>query len=303
MKHALQTALLLLVVALVSAPAQAEEFYLKDGSRLVGTIIGYTNDSFRIQTARGFVVIERNLIQRIIFSNNTAGRGQRSLEKNNRRRLLLPSLRVYREEYIPMAPPPFDAAFYTRPVGSFGTPYRTRPLPALIPPRPTKIREYVNPTLYVNQSFQFTLYKPPTWHSYPNSVDLENQVIAMLGTSDESTLLLIGWEYFKESNATYADLAEDSLKATYTDYQLLSEGPVKIAGATAYQRRFSGSAEGRYWTGWAVYVTRGAEHFTLLGLTSSGQFTSLQEVVLRKVVGSFQFYYQPPAAARTAARR
>jgi hypothetical protein len=303
MKHALQTVLLLLVASLASAPAQAEEFYLKDGSRLVGTIIGYTNDSFRIQTSRGFVVLERNLIQRIIFSTNTARGGRRSQDRKDRRGLLLPSIRVYREDYIPMALPPFDAAFYARPAGSFGTPYRARPLPALIPPRPTKIREYVNPTLYVNQSFQFTLYKPPTWHSYPDLVDLDNQVIATLGTSDETTLLLVGWEYFNGSNATYADLAEDSLKATYTDYQLLSQGSTKIGGETAYERRFSGMAEGRYWTGWAVYVTRGAEHFTLLGLTSSGQFTSLQEVVLRKVVGSFQFYYQPPASARTARRR
>lgn len=303
MKHALQTVLLLLVASIAATPAQAEEFYLKDGSRLVGTIIGYTNDSFRIQTSRGLVVIERNLIQRIIFGSNTAGSGRRSRDGKERRGLLLPSIRIYREEYIPMVPPPFDAAFYARPAGSFGTTYRSQPLPVLIPPRPTKIQEYVNPTLYVNQSFQFTLYKPPTWHSYPNQVDLENQVIAMLGTSDESTLLLIGWEYFKGSNATYARLAEDSLRAVYTDYQLLSEGPMKIAGATAYQRHFSGLAEGRYWTGWAVYVTRGAEHFTLLGLTSAGQFTSLQEVVLRKVVGSFQFYYQPPTAARTAARR
>lgn len=58
---------LLAMPLLFTFPAAGEEFHLKDGSTIVGKIVAYEEDSFRIETSFGFAVIYRDRIERIVF--------------------------------------------------------------------------------------------------------------------------------------------------------------------------------------------------------------------------------------------
>jgi hypothetical protein len=57
----------LLLSALVSA-AWADEIRLKDGSKIIGTIVGYEDDAFKVETAYGFALVRKNTIAEIVPS-------------------------------------------------------------------------------------------------------------------------------------------------------------------------------------------------------------------------------------------
>jgi len=248
---------LLATFLLVATPTSAEEFYLKDGSKIVGTIVAYETDSFRVETSFGFAVIYKDRIERIVFAEPA------------------------RKEAAP------TAASGTVTAGASSSRSAASTPPA--PPLPDNIVERVSATEYVNETFRFHMFKPPTWRSYPEMVKPRTPLVAALGTPDETTLLLIGHEFFNGSLAEYARLAEGSLQGLYENYQREGEESKRVAGLSAIERRFTGEAEGRFWTGVAVYFARGSQHYTFLGLTAAGETTNFQLAVLRKVVGTLKF--------------
>lgn len=241
-------------IFLAGLPALAEEFYMKDGSKVVGKIIAYEKDSFRVETSFGIAIIYKDRVARIVFSEGEA-----------------------RDAAAPAATAP----------RAVPAPARATPPPP--PPLPTRIDEQVTGTAYVNETYRFQIFKPPTWRSYPQLVRPQTPLVAALGTPDETTLLLIGREYYNGALSDYVRLAERSLQRLYENYRGEGESPTQIAGILAIERHFSGEAEGRYWTGTAIYFARGQLHFTLLGLTSAGEQTSFQQTVLRKVFSSLEF--------------
>jgi len=242
---------LVLVSALVApSAATAEEFYLKDGSKVVGKIVAYEKDSFRVETSYGIAIIYKDRVARIVFAEGDK-----------------------REDASPASP-------------------RTEPAPARgapPPPLPATIEEQVSGTAYVNETYRFQIFKPPTWRSYPQLVRPQTPLVAALGTPDETTLLLIGREYYNGPLPDYVRLAERSLQRLYENYRREGESATQIGGVPAVERRFTGEAEGRYWTGTATYFARGQLHFTLLGLTSAGEQTPFQQAVLKKVFSSLEF--------------
>lgn len=273
-------------LALTAGAARAEVFHLKDGSWIAGVIVSFDQGSFTVRTNFGTAVIKRSEVARIVFEAPLRSRPTDPLVRKGFQYPLF-WLRRGREQ---LQRPDWDAASMFTPIpltrAHLATPWR----PSATPPRPRRIHEIVEPNRYINLSFRFTLYKPPTWQSYPALIHPDTDMIAALGTQDETTLLLIGWEYFEGDNRTYARLAEQSLREVYESYDLISEGETRIAGRPAYQRRFGGLAEDRYWTGWTVYISRGNEHYTFLGLTSSEELSQVQEIVLRRVLDSLRFY-------------
>src|ERR1700688_4298954 len=42
--------------------ARADEIRLKDGTKIVGTIVGFENDSFRVETSYGFALIQKDKV-------------------------------------------------------------------------------------------------------------------------------------------------------------------------------------------------------------------------------------------------
>jgi hypothetical protein len=244
-------------------PAEAEEFYLKDGTRIVGKIVAYEEDAFRVETSFGSAVILKDRIERIVFDQPTAG-------ETHRRKPLQPATKSGPSR---SSPPPKSKE-------------QAASAPLL---RPDEVIERVTGTAYVNETYRFQMYKPPTWRSYPQLVRPDTPLVAALGTPDETTLLLIGREYHRGSLQDYMLQAERSLEELYQDYRKEGEQRTKVGGVSAIRRRFTGITEGRFWTGVAIYFARGHEYYTLLGLTAAGEQTDLQLVVLRKVADTLEF--------------
>ena len=50
---------------MVPCPSRSEEITLKDGQKIVGTIIGYENDMFRVETTFGIALIRKDKVASI----------------------------------------------------------------------------------------------------------------------------------------------------------------------------------------------------------------------------------------------
>jgi hypothetical protein len=68
MRTALRFIAAILLVTFASRAARADEIRLKDGSKIIGTIVGYEDDSFKVQTSYGFAMVRKDQILEIIPS-------------------------------------------------------------------------------------------------------------------------------------------------------------------------------------------------------------------------------------------
>ncbi len=271
-------ALLLLLSFLPSL--RAEEFHLVNGSRVRGKIVGYERDVFQVQTETGVVEVYREQVRRIVFYPEA---GPQTLEPRG----TLRSGAQVRARSTPPVPELKEAPPTASPTP---TPTIAREVPRpLPPPKPERIVESVSATRYRNESFGFQMYKPPSWRSYPALVKPDNPLLAALGTPDEMTLLLVGQEIFSGDLVTYSQLAEDSLRSLYPDYRKSEERFTQFAGFPALERYFTGTAEGRFWTGLAIYFAHGDSFYTFLGVSAESDTLAFQQSLLRKIVNTVEF--------------
>src|SRR5690349_18266010 len=54
--------LALLSLLITGGAARADEIRLKDGTKIIGTIVGFENDSFRVETTYGFALIQKDKV-------------------------------------------------------------------------------------------------------------------------------------------------------------------------------------------------------------------------------------------------
>ena len=252
MRHRLWLIAAVLLIAV--APARGEEFILKDGTRIIGKIVGYEKDAFRVETSFGLAIIYKDKIERIQMTPGSSS----------------PPASAPKAETSPRPAPPSEE----RP---------NRPEPSGPPV------EVVTGTGYTNETYGFRLFKPPTWRSYPQMVRPKTPLVAALGTPDESTLLLIGRESYNGTLDDYARGGERLLRQFYEDYRPQGERPTQVAGIPAIERNFTARDGDRFWTGMAVYITRGRYCYTLLGLTTADETVPFQQAVLHRVANSLQF--------------
>ncbi len=337
---------LCLLVIFLSAPLAAEEFNLKDGTKIVGTIVGFEEKAFRVETSFGFAIIYKDKIERIVFTGSIpqpvlgavpeqtlpsepvvaeSSQGAAAEEPETEKSLIQEAevreeaeeAATEKESTAEKESAPELASEAAQPEGGVegatleeaakspaSEPAKeTLPRRPTAPAIPTRIIEQVSRTRYVNHTYRFQLYKPPTWRSYPTMVRPQKALVAALGTPDEATLLLIGRERYTGDLLSYARLAEPSLQELYQDYRKLAEVPTQVAGLPALERRFTGTTEGRFWTGMAIYFARGREYFTLLGVTAAGETVGFQQAVLRKVVNSLAFFPEEASTAQSPTLR
>src|SRR5271166_3552227 len=62
MRGKLIPALSLLLLLTAANAAHADEIRLKDGTKITGTIVGFENDSFRVETSYGFALIRKDKV-------------------------------------------------------------------------------------------------------------------------------------------------------------------------------------------------------------------------------------------------
>jgi hypothetical protein len=169
----------------------------------------------------------------------------------------------------------------------------TKPAPAAAPPKepevPT-IREEIQGNYYTNHTHGFRMYKAPSWSLIEDARKaLPNAIVAM-GTSNESTLMVVGQEKTKEPLDAAAAAVEKRLHDVYDKYQQISQRKTAVGGMPAVEYQYRGMADDHAWSGTLVVVARGADILTVLGMTyADTDLIQIQENVISRSIASLDF--------------
>src|SRR5579864_9693912 len=68
MRGKLLLAFSLLTLLIPAGAMRADEIRLKDGSKIIGTIVGFESDSFRVETSYGFALVQKDKVADISIS-------------------------------------------------------------------------------------------------------------------------------------------------------------------------------------------------------------------------------------------
>ena len=271
------------MLATTVGAARGEEITLKDGKKISGTVVGFENGMFRVETDFGFALIKRETVKSMSFG---AGDSKNPAAKLGRRAEAEPAS-------AQAAPAAASAASAAKPPAA---PPASRPLDE---PLPAEIRERVEGNTYINETFQFSFYKPPGWKVHEDATRETGRAIVALGPEDEHTVLFAERQVWSGAPNLKADATETNVRSTYGDYKLLSESALVADGHAALRREFSGVLEGAEWRGISLRVAQGNTVFGLVGLTSSENL-QFQQALLNKIISSFRFL--PSGSAAQAGR-
>jgi hypothetical protein len=300
MRRLVISGLALLVVLLGSVAARADEIRLKDGTKIYGTIVGFENNSFRVETSYGFALIEKDKVADI---NIVAAKKEPEPKAKSSASVAPPPVPpsaivpAVAKEAISPARTPREAIVPPKPKTVAVAPLAAPPAPPPIAPpapppapEPPVIRDEIRGNLYVNLTYGFQMYKPPSWDLIPEARKALPDAVAALGTYDQTTLLVIGREHTKDSLDAHAAATGKVLSAVYENYRLISSDKVVIAGLPAVEQRSRGTADGHDWSVELVTFLRGNDAFTLLGMTwADSDLIQVQENVISKTVNSLTF--------------
>src|SRR5262245_56559215 len=221
----------------------ADEIKLKDGKKLNGVIVGYEDNMFRVKTDFGFVLVEKDKIASIVptgGSGNDAASGASAPAKTRSKpaetKTTDPTKSTSTDDTVagannkpkisdapvkPSLPATTSTGNVTAPaIKSNAAPANTlvaNTLPTAPPKEPELApnHEEVQGTLYTNFSHGFRMYKAPSWGLIEDARKaLPNAIVAM-GTSNESTLMVVGQERLKDSLDATAASVEKRLKEIY----------------------------------------------------------------------------------------
>jgi hypothetical protein len=300
---------ILAAAGLCTSAVRADEIRLKDGKKLYGVIVAYEDNMFKVKTDFGFVLVEKDKIASIIpdtppqtTDEKTQTRPSATGEakstpaagpvKKEKATPVITNASVRPE--IPAAnKSPLDA---NAPVikSATATPKTTLVTSAAPPPPPKEEprvnREEIQGNLYINHEFGFRMYKAPSWQIIEGAGQtLPNAIVAM-GTSNESTLLVVGHEKSKAPLETAAQTVEKRLQDVYDNYRLLSARKTVVGGQPAMEYRYRGMAEDHDWSGTLSVVTHGSEYLTILGMTfADTDLIQIQENVITRAISSLDF--------------
>jgi hypothetical protein len=304
--------LILAVMGLCPGAARADEIRLKDGKKLYGVIVGYEDNMFKVKTDYGYVLVEKDKIASIIpdspaqpapaktdpgakpGSANEA-KPTPTAEPTTKEKATAILTNANARPEIPTASKaatdPGAPAMKT----TAATPKTTLVTTAPPPPPPPKEeppanREEIQGNLYINHQFAFRMYKAPSWRIIDGAGQtLPNAIVAM-GTSDESTLLVVGHEKSKDPLEMTAQAVEKRLRDVYDNYQLLSQRKSVVGGQPAVEYRYRGMADDHDWSGTLSVVTHDGEFLTVLGMTfADTDLIQIQENVITRAIASLDF--------------
>jgi len=312
-------------LCLTAAGAFCDEIRLKDGKKLYGVIVAYEDNMFRIKTDFGFVLVEKDKIASIIptspgaATSATAGKPAKAPDKKPTPEPAATSaINSAAGAAEPSDPPPAKPKLSSEPVRpelpatshtarvtpptikpavppanaalAGAQPLAATPLAVAQEPEPPANKEQVQGTLYTNFSHGFKMYKAPSWEIIEDARKaLPNAIVAM-GTSNESTLMVVGQEQSKDSLDVSANGVEKRLREIYSNYHMNSRRKTVVGGAPAVEFKYSGMADEHLWSGTLVVVARGSDVLTILGMTyADNDLIQIQENVIARAISSTDF--------------
>jgi len=279
-------------LAVAAAFAAADELVLKNGQKLSGTIVGYENDMFRVETEFGFALVRKDKVATINITSGAAEKSDKTAEAA-RTPAAKPPSRKADEVGAPAASvgPGGAAATPPAPAVAASPPPAPPPPPVSRPlndPSPANILEHLEGNQYINDTFQFALYKPSDWKVQEDVPRQTGTGVTALGTEDEQNLLLVDRQLWSGAPDLQVDRGEAHLRKSYQEYQKLSESAAELSGRPAVRRTFRGVLDGAEWHGISVQVARGNTLFTIIGLTCA-ENSQFKQAVLDKMISSFRF--------------
>jgi hypothetical protein len=309
----------LAAAGLCASAARADEIRLKDGKKLYGVIVAYEDNMFKVKTDFGFVLVEKDKIASIIPDSpaqpapgkpepgsKSTGEPVPAAANSAAKPEAAPASPIKKERPVtivtnanarPELPAPSKAVADTNaPVlkTAAATP-KTTLVTASAPPPPPKEeppanREEIQGNLYINHEFGFRMYKAPSWQIIDGAGQtLPNAIVAM-GTSNESTLLVVGHEKSKSPLETAAQTMEKRLHDVYDNYRLISQRKTVVGGQPAIEYRYRGMAEDHDWSGTLSVVSHEGEFLTVLGMTfADTDLIQIQENVINRAIASLDF--------------
>lgn len=160
-------------------------------------------------------------------------------------------------------------------------------------PETPAIREEVQGNTYINHTYGFQMYKAPSWSLLDDARRaLPNAIVAM-GTSNQSTVMVVGREKTKDTLETAAATVEKRLHEAYENYRRLSEKKTTVSGLPALEYRYRGKEGDHDWSGMLVVIARGKDIFTVIGVTyADDDLIQIQENVIARSIASLGFSSQ-----------
>ena len=275
MKRVMVAGCLLLGLAVA---ARGEEFIMKDGTRIVGRIVAYEKDSFRVETSFGEAIVYKDKVAKINFTGGDTGTKPTAGKKAQPPATAKPSGTTASGQT-----PAVEMERPEAPAWQQSLAERARSTP------PPRIVDRIEGNTYINETFRFRMFKPPSWRIFEGATRGLGPALVVMGTEDESTLLMVGRESFEGPLEAYASASERGMARSYGKYRKLSEAPVTVNGLPGIRRTFTGNIDGADWYGLVVYFSRGQEQFAIVGLTT-GELHDFTEGLFRKVVNTFEFF-------------
>lgn len=294
----------LAVLAVVFAlGVRADEITLKDGSKINGTIVGYQADSFRVKTSYGFAVVRKDQVTSIRMTDSPkppapapvakaegAEARKASPEESNKAPDPAVSARAHKDSIASAAKAP------AAPSSAAPHPVNASAPAAAAPPAPSTppvIQEQVNGNSYINQTYGFSMYKPPDWQLIEGASSILPGAITAMGTGDQTTYLLIGQDAAGKSIEAQMATTVNRLAGIMDNFRPLAETRLNVSGTSAIERRFHGTVDQHDWSGVVVLIPRGPIVFTVFGMTyAETDLVQIQENVIARAIASIQFAKQ-----------
>lgn len=307
----------LLAAAIVAPCAHADEIRLKDGKKLYGVIVAYEDNMFKVKTDFGYVLVEKDKIAAIIPMDApppaaATAKNEATPANPAKAPAAVPKSEpvvTAATEVAPAAPAKKEKApivinANARPEIPVAAPLKDTTAPAIkpaiatpkaalatttaapVPPKEEK-QEEITGNLYLNHHYGIRMYKAPSWQVIDGANQaLPNAIVAM-GTTNESTLMVLGREDTKATLENSAKAVEKRISEVYQNYRLISERKTVVSGLPAIEYRYRGLADDHDWSGTLVVVSRAGEIFTALGMTyADTDLIQIQENVIARAIAS-----------------
>jgi len=291
---------------LVLAAVRADDLKLKDGSKISGSIVGFDDNSFKVQTSYGFALVRKDQVVSITVSDSTKPSAKKpdadvSAPKENANVPTTASSAkqkpttsapsdVPQEKSKTLASITPESTAAAKPIAPAAPAVTSAPLPPPAPVAPPPIREEVNGSTYINETYRFRMYKPPDWQVIEGARTIMPGAIAAMGTDDQTTYLLIGEAPAGKSISGDIDVTDQRLRSVMDNFRPLGESHMNVSGIQAVERRFRGSVDQRDWSGTVVFVPHGGELYTIFGMTiAESDLVQIQENVIARTISSLQF--------------
>ncbi|MBI1749220.1 MAG: hypothetical protein HY234_05285 [Acidobacteria bacterium] len=263
--------LLTILLLAGGATVAADELRLKDGTKIVGNIVGYEGDSFKVETSYGFALVKKDKVASIIVSEAKADAKKPAAA----------------EAKAPSPPPP--ARTNPPPIAPAANtaPAKAQPAAKLVE---APMREEVEGTRYTNLTFGFRLYKPPSWSVIEGARKTLPTAVVVMGTVDQTTLFIVGREPLQKTIEQHAAATERRLRELYENYRAAGERRSTVAGFAALEKRFRGMVDEHDWSVTVLTFAREKDIFTLIGMTyADSDLIQIQENVIARTIASLEF--------------